>query len=199
MKPLIRNLLQWNVILWMFLSPFLSIESVSAQSERRRVFDVDRSTPSKPRQAADEELARSLKRGLGRGFGSNSFRTNLAYIVFFLFLFLVVGGLIYYDMKYRQRLQKVHEDPDMLFRELCAAHELTKVENRFLRDFAKENRLRNPLPLFIEPKYFERALKRENDDATRSTLEYLLEKLFDLTPEDTAQRKTEAEETILYR
>lgn len=194
-----RISLCWILILWVFLSPCLPVENASAQSERRRVFDVDRSAPSKPRPAADTEVARNLRESLGRDFGPTSLRTNLVYVAFFLVLFVIVAGLIYYDMKYRQRLQKAHDDPDMLFRELCIAHELTKAEKRFLRDFAGENGLKNPLSLFIEPKYFEQALERDDFASAQSTIEYLLEKLFDLTPEDVKRRKNEFEETVLYR
>lgn len=104
----------------------------------------------------------------------------LYYVIFLIFLGGLIGVLAYYDFNRRKSEKSGFDNSPHLFRELCAAHHLTAVERRFLRDFAEDNDLEDPLPLFIEPRYFYDALdERRHDDFSRM-LRYMLVKLFDI-------------------
>lgn len=170
------------------------------QGERVNIWDTKRNTgPSTPRPKADEERARILREALGRDFGPNSFRTNLYYIVFFMILAAVVGALIYYDVHYRRRFQSAYEDPDLLFKELCKAHELTRSERRFLRNFADRLDLDDPLPLFIEPNHFLAVMDDRDFTEFRPTIRYFLGKLFDLKTEESDAPTLQVDATTVYR
>lgn len=186
-RPKHRNRLLWIVgLVWgcAFLFPLPSDrEALYAQNDRRNLWDTKRnSAPHAPRPKADEEITRTLRDAMGRDFGPNSLRTNFYFVIFFFFLAVVVGSLVYYDIHYRQRFRSSFEDPGLLFHELCEAHELTRSEKRFLKNFADRLDLDDPLPLFVEPEHFSSALKNKHFDADRSTIAYFLEKLFDLEP-----------------
>lgn len=155
---------------------------VHAQGKGRNIFEVQRNAPTRTRPKADDETRDRLNRALQDEFtnGLGTAGSYLYYLAFLLFLGILIGVLIHYDLRRRSREKTGYDNSKLLFRELCAAHQLTAVERRFLRDFAEDNDLEDPLPLFIEPHYFYDALDgRRYDDFSRM-LRYLLVKLFDI-------------------
>lgn len=177
-----RNLLTIGILL-AFLVPCGTREngrgSAAAQGTTRTARD---SKPTGPK--ADEESARALNEGLARGFNPSSKISTLPYfIVTFLVLGVLVAVLVYADRKYRQYQKEGYENPNLLFRELCGAHQLTKLERSLLRDIARELDLEDALPLFIDPKYFFQALEEPEFADSRRAIKYLLGKLFDLRPD----------------
>lgn len=159
--------------------------SYAQQGDGRNIFETKRSSaPSTPRPKTDEAITNTLREAFQQDFGPNSVQTYFVFLGFFLILGGVVIVLVRYDVKHRRRFRSAYEDPDFLFRELCAVHGLTKAERRFLRNLADDLELDDPLPLFIEPKHFLRATDAEKYQTHKSMLHYFLEKLFDFESEE---------------
>lgn len=160
----------------------VNVSKTFAQTQKRNVFEVDRTAPKRPRPKADDNTTQTLKQMMGRDFNSKMYGGNLYFfIVFFMLLFAAVVGLVYYDTNYRQNRSNL-ENPWLVFQELCKAHQLTRTERKFLKQLAQILQLDDPLPLFIEPKYLVGALENKNCAADRSSIEYFLRKLFDINP-----------------
>lgn len=168
---------------WDFALPFQASSNVQAQTNKRNVFETKRSiTPSRPRPKADEETTQALRQGMGKGFMTGFSDGNLyLYLGFFVILFTVIVGLVYYDANYRQHHSNL-ENPWIVFRELCKAHQLTWTEAKFLKKLAVELDLDDPLPLFIEPRYFVGALENKALESSKPTIQYLLKKFFGIKP-----------------
>jgi len=96
---------------------------------------------------------------------ANQFR-NPDWVSNVTFLIITVGvvtsavlTLIIAERYYRSRNTKNgYYSHNLLFRELCQAHEFTNDQQTILRDIARELQLQNPAILFIEPKHLELAL-----------------------------------------
>ena len=166
----------------LFLSALGS--SCAFAQNNRNIFDTKRtsSPPSRPRPKADEATKERLNQAFQEEFttGMGDLRSYLYYAVFLIFLGALTGVLVYYDMNRRRAEMEGFDNPKRLFRELCAVHRLTAAERKFLRDFAEDADLEDPLPLFIEPRYFYDALDRPEHTASRQMIRYLLVKLFDI-------------------
>ncbi len=179
-----RNLLIIGLLLLLLLppgGPVLRIACVQGQSQEYR--------GKGPK--ADPETAQTLKERFSREFDPSEKSTGLPYyLTAFVILGLLVAGLVYGDRKYRQFQKDGYENPAMLFRELCAAHQLTKLERGLLKDIAQELDLEDALPLFIDPKFFFSALEEPRFAESRKAIKYLLGKFFDIHSE-TDPRSTE--------
>ncbi len=162
-----RVLLVFGLFLFL-LPPMLSVisEPLRAQTSPSK---VDRQNSEFWKETSRQFTTRSDSQG------------TLFFFGFFVFLLALTGGLIYFDYYYRKRSQAIIDNPAYLFAELVRAHELTRAEKRFLTDFANGFDLEDPLPLFIEPKYFLAALDDNRYAETHKTIEYLLKKLFDIS------------------
>ena len=118
-------------------------------------------------------------RDISDSFASGS-GSSWIFLFFFVFLVALAIGLVYFDLHLRRRSKVGIDNPHYLLTELIRAHELTRVEKQFLTDFADESNLTDPLPLFIEPKYFLSALDDDRFQESHRMIEYLLKKLFDI-------------------
>ncbi len=150
-------------------------QSVLAQSSRFRGTG----------QKADQTSTQTLKE-LSKGFTSSD-RNLSHYAVVFVIIAILIAGLVYLDWLYHQRRKGGFDNPQLLLRELCAAHQLTKLEQSLLNDIAVEYDLDDALPLFVEPQHFARALKEKRYAGQRKSILYLLEKFFDIRSETDAR------------
>lgn len=182
MTPRYLRILGLCVLVTVLFLPSPGDGDVYAQG--RNVFDVRKSSSSpassrpKSDDATRDRLNQAFQKEFTTGFGEAG--TYLYYLVFLVFLGVLIGVLVYYDIHRRRSEQPGFDNPKYLFRELCAAHHLTAVERRFLRDFAEELDLEDPLPLFIEPRYFYDALNDHGHGFSVQMIRYLLVKLFDI-------------------
>ena len=108
------------------------------------------------------------------------------FLTFFGFLLILAVGLVFADLFLRRRSKTGIDNPRYLFTELARAHELTRIERQFLTDFADESNLEDPLPLFVEPKYFLSALDDDRFRTSHGMIESMLRKLFNIGTEGPA-------------
>lgn len=97
------------------------------------------------------------------------------------FLILSILAVLFTSLTYliwRQLRERRANLPQGLFAELCAAHGLSKAEQRLLRRLAKRQTLTDPLPLFIEPRYFETCDKFADLRDQKALLAQLRQRLF---------------------
>ncbi|MDR0871819.1 MAG: hypothetical protein LBN39_13635 [Planctomycetaceae bacterium] len=167
-------------------SPFGNVP-LCAQEGNRNIFQKkDSNTPGKPRPKADQSKKQVLQTMMSEEF-SPTFGDTRTYLLVFGFLLIVALFIIAVyniDARYRDMFKPGYENPPALFREVCAAHQLTLSERHFLKRFAEEADLDNPLPLFIEPQHFLSALQDARFDASKEMLWYFLVKLFDIHRND---------------
>jgi hypothetical protein len=155
---------------------------------------------------ADQLTSQSLKESFGQGFNPSARGRGMTYyLVILSILGLLTAALIYLDKRYRQFQKDGYDNPEMLFRELCVAQQLTKVERALLKDIALELDLENSLPLFVDPQLFVRALTEPRFIEQRKTIKYLLGKFFDIHSEmsprflalsEEGQNHSESSETV---
>jgi hypothetical protein len=67
----------------------------------------------------------------------------------------VVAGIVWHVIKRRASRTYSSDSSTKLFRELCAAHGMTRADRRLLRQLAEARGATNPATLFIEPRYFD--------------------------------------------
>ena len=101
-----------------------------------------------------------------------------------LLLLIVAGAVIaftiwlaYQFLKQRKELASpvtVHG----IYKKLCRIHNLTIIERYMLHKVRKQTGLDDPLPLFVEPKYFSQVLEDKNMSAYRLTIHKIMQKLF---------------------
>ncbi len=146
---------------------------------------------------ADQNATQAL-RDVSRSFqASTENRAGATYYVVALALLgILIAGLVYLDARYRRFQKEGYDNPEMLFRELCTAHQLTKLERGLLKDIASELSLENALPLFADPKYFLHALTESYFAESRKTIKYLLGKFFDIHSEKDPRFKLQADESL---
>lgn len=172
--------------------PFQTVLPVQAQTNKRNVFETRRSTtPNRSRSRTDDETNETLRQALGKGFGKHlSSGSLLLYLGFFAVLFALIFSLVYYDSNYR-RYHSSLENPWIVFRELCKAHQLTRAEARFLKKISEDFKLDDPLPLFIEPRYFIGALENKTLESSKPMIQYLMKKFFEIEPGQEAAFQTQ--------
>ncbi len=158
--------------------PWLEERSLWAQGRNLLRPTPSDSATSKPK--ADELTAQTLSQSFQREFQSGSRYSYLQYALFFLFLAVLIGVLLFFDFQGKKRNKSDYDDPNRLFRELSSAHRLTAAERKFLYNFAEDLDLEGPLPLFIEPNYFYHALGDTRFERSEQMLRYFLLKLFDI-------------------
>ncbi|MDR2705445.1 MAG: hypothetical protein LBC02_06675 [Planctomycetaceae bacterium] len=148
-----------------------------------------------------EIITKSIQQG-------NSGRTLSYYYTLLLIFFILVIFLFYLLHKfYWEQYVLSQDNPWNLFRELCSAHKLNRSEQQLLRQIADERHWENPLQIFIEPLHLKSALDHKRFEKSRSMIESLLIKLFDLDVKDELLIETQVIErsimplntTIVYR
>ncbi len=174
----------WVLVVFGAVLCFPAVELRPVWAQGRNIFQSTPSNSPPPQPKADAETRQRLTQSFRQEF-SNDGNTYVYAVVLLLFLVALIGGLVYFDYWQRQKSKSDLDDPKMLFRELCAAHRLTAAEKKFLRDFAEDMNLEDPLPLFIEPNYYVHALRDPLFERSGQIIAYLLNKFFDvtLTPE----------------
>jgi hypothetical protein len=135
--------------------------------------------------------------------------TALSYYYFILFIFFILVIIFFYLLHkfYWEQYVLSLDNPWNLFRELCSAHKLNWSEQQLLRQIADEQHWENPLQIFIEPLHLKSALDNKRFEKSRSMIESLLIKLFDLDMKDELLIETQVIErstmplttTIIYR
>jgi hypothetical protein len=94
------------------------------------------------------------------------------------FIALIVLALLF-ERYLVYRMKTVADSPAALFVELCAAHQLTRMECNLIERIADAAGISDTLPVFIEPKYLQDAIINHNFEEFQQTIEYLLTKLFE--------------------
>ncbi len=144
------------------------------------VASIRNQPPLKTTMRASDFLRESSKqfssRSEGEGYGF--------FLGFFLFLLILGTALYWIDWFYRRRHLQGTDNPHYLFSELVRAHRLNRTEQRFLRNLAVDMDLPDPLPFFIEPKYFLAILDDDRYTHSRSMAESLLKTLFGIERKD---------------
>ncbi|MDR3197978.1 MAG: hypothetical protein LBU34_08945 [Planctomycetaceae bacterium] len=112
-------------------------------------------------------------------------KSILSYYYFLLAVFFVLTIILFYLLHkyYWERYVVSLDNPWNLFRELCSAHDLNRLEQQVLRHIAEEQHWDNPLQVFIEPSHLKSALDLKQFEKSHSLIESLLEKLFNLKNE----------------
>ncbi|MDR1270739.1 MAG: hypothetical protein LBK82_14580 [Planctomycetaceae bacterium] len=147
-----------------------------------------------------ENIKQSVQQGNSRTIFSY-------YYLLFISVLILTIALFYLLYKYYwERHTFSLDDPWNLFRELCTAHELTRLERQLLRHIAEERHWSNPLQIFIEPLHLKSALDLKRFEKSQSLIESLLEKLFNveiknelLTETQTVDPYSPLTTTILYQ
>ncbi|MDR1485225.1 MAG: hypothetical protein LBT09_10435 [Planctomycetaceae bacterium] len=94
------------------------------------------------------------------------------------FIALIVLALLL-ERYFVYRMKTVADSPAALFVELCAAHQLTRMERNLLERVAESADMNDPLPVFMEPKYLQEAIDNRKFKDLQQMIEYLLTKLFE--------------------
>ena len=145
-----------------------------------------RDTPKREIPRVADDSAKRITEALRQAGDHEKKGTAQAFAVFSLILVgvsAVVGGLLYWQMRLRKRAEWALNDPMALVLELNFVHQLSEQEKRFMKDLSDRNALTSPLQLFVEPKFLLEAWTDDSSDSERSTVQHLLSKLFELTPE----------------
>ena len=130
-----------------------------------------------------EQLAQALRDDFSPSAGKTS-RNFLYYGAFLLGVVLIGVVLAYWQLLRRNRAEWELNDPMALLKELNHVHQLSDSEKRFMRELSDKNALPSPLTLFVEPKFLLDALENDVYFSARSSVQQLLAKLFDMTPEE---------------
>jgi len=166
---------------------FVYCSDVSAQTDRRSTVNRERIPQEYQRvaQSVPRDGRELLREAFGNDFGNTSKKSSETLVVFFflILLFLFVGGLVYYDTVYLKNRGNL-ENPWVVFRELCKAHQLNRNDKVFLQRAADVLDLDDPLPLFIEPKYLLSLLDNKDFQTDRIEALKLLHQFFDFEPPD---------------
>ncbi|GHT25417.1 hypothetical protein FACS18942_00170 [Planctomycetales bacterium] len=126
-----------------------------------------------------------LKEAFKREFGAGPKKSYDTFIIFFslILLFLFLGGLIYYETIFIKQRGDL-ENPWVVFKELCKAHQLNRSDRLVLQRAADELDLDDPLPLFIEPRFLKSLLENKDFQTDRLTVLKLLHQFFGIEPPD---------------
>ncbi|MDR1052844.1 MAG: hypothetical protein LBL39_01605, partial [Planctomycetaceae bacterium] len=105
-----------------------------------------------------------------------------------LIALIVLGVLLERYLMYRMKMTA--DSPSALFIELCAAHQLTRMERLLVERVAELADIDDPLPVFVEPKYLADAIDNLNFRNSRQMIEYLLTKLFESKAESSVIKRS---------
>lgn len=78
----------------------------------------------------------------------------------------------------RQEGRRLFNDPKQLFRNLCRAHMLGRVDRRLLLQIGRIQQLGQPASLFLEPDRFDAALQLPAFDGQEQAIKALRDRLF---------------------
>jgi hypothetical protein len=153
----------------------------------------DSETPSGNKTKVSQEQLKKLEL-ITQSIQQGNSTTVLSYnYLLFICVLILIAALFYLLYKYYWEQHVLSLDnPWNLFRELCTAHELTRTERQLLRHIAEEQHWGNPLPVFIEPLHLKSALTLKRFEKSQSSIESLLEKLFNVDSENKSQMETQA-------
>ena len=176
----------------MFISCFVYFPDLAAQTDQRQIVGRERVSLRLAQSIpvtnngilfAQSDINVEKLRGASEHFNSGSRRTSEAITIFLLLLLLclLISGLIYYDAVYLKQ-QKNLENPWVVFKELCKAHQLRRREKLFLQRAADGLGLDDPLPLFIEPKFLMSLLENNDFKEDRMEVMKLLHMFFGIEP-----------------
>lgn len=183
-----------------FLCSAVLLPKLLCAQDRINIFD-SKNNPSSisSQRKADEAARQRLQEAMSDEFSPTlgDPQTYLMFFGFFILIVLLVVVVYSFNLRYRETLRPDYNDPNALFRELCSAHQLTMRERWFLKKFADDAELENPLPLFIEPQHFLGALQETDFDAHQEKIRYFLAKLFDIHGETQEAPIGDDEETQL--
>jgi hypothetical protein len=178
-RPAVFTVIIFLTVLFLSVSPLQAGRNLfrpdTDQSQQdEKTFNLSKKgTPEQVKKL--EVITQSVQQGSAGLYSPYSY-----VIVVFLLALLIVFAYVLRKFLQERYLHSL-EDPLSLFRELCTAHQLTWTEQQLLQDIAEEQKLSDPLPIFIEPQYMQSALNDEQFEKSRSSIETLLEKLFDST------------------
>jgi hypothetical protein len=105
------------------------------------------------------------------------------------FIALIVLALVF-ERYWTYRLKIVADSPAALFVELCAAHQLTRMERSLIERVAEAADVSDPLPIFIEPRYLQDATENSKFKEVKQIIEYLLTKLFESKSESSILKRS---------
>ena len=167
---------QGTLIIGLLFALFLTTTAESLHAQSLWDGTVSRSSGHKV-----EPDTYDVVRGIGEQFSNRSqWGQTVGVLACILLLLVLAASLAVLDGYWRRRNKAIIDNPRYLFTELVRAHELTRIERQFLINFANEKNLEDPLPLFIEPQYFQSALDDDQFSESYPMIDYLLKKLFDI-------------------
>lgn len=161
-------------------------ESVQAQ-ENFNLWDRSNNNRNIPRQApqktADEDLARRISESFQQDMNPSTgqqWQSLLSYGLFVGVVAVSVVAFICWQMWRHRRMEWELNDPVFLVQELNSAHQLSEQEKRLMRELSEKHLLPSSLKLFVEPKFLLDAWDSDTFLSSRSEIQQLLSKLFDI-------------------
>ena len=122
-----------------------------------------------------------FSKSMSNTFGKSKNRTSNTTLIIFVVSFgsIIVGALVAYDRYTKSRNTKEgYFSTESLFKDLCRTHNFDRTEQTILRKLAKEFQLSNPLDLFVEPRFLERALAERVVPYTQNQIRKIFLELF---------------------
>ncbi|MDR2345976.1 MAG: hypothetical protein LBE18_07910 [Planctomycetaceae bacterium] len=113
----------------------------------------------------------------------NDNETLFGYIPVVIGFLTLIAVAVIFERYLVYRMKITADSPTALFIELCAAHQLTRMERSLIERVAEAADINDPLPIFIEPKYLQNAIDNPIFRSLRQSIEYLLAKLFETKSE----------------
>jgi uncharacterized membrane protein (DUF106 family) len=216
-KMPMRKMMKKTIITILIFLCVLLTTVIPLQAERINIFRPDKGkesssddseTSSGSKTKVSQEQSKKLEI-ITKSIQQGNSGTALSYYYLILFIFFILVIIFFYLLRkfYWEQYVLSLDNPWCLFRELCVAHELNRSEQQLLRQVADEQHWENPLQIFIEPLHLKSALDNKRFEKSRSMIESLLIKLFDLDMKDELLIETQVIErstsplttTIIYQ
>jgi hypothetical protein len=163
--------------------------SQESQEKKINLFNMKRnSAPGPDISRQEDERTRRILQGFRDAGNPDVKREGLGQALWHSTLLLaviavVIAGLFYWQKWQEKRMEWEVNDPMALVHELNFVHQISEPDKRLMQELSKKNAMSSPLKLFIEPKFLLAAWDDDSFISSRSSVERLLSKLFDITTE----------------
>jgi hypothetical protein len=137
-----------------------------------KIEQYNRSKGSRPEVSKMSKSMRNLEY-------ENDNESFFGYFTFVIGIIALIILAVLFERYLMYRVKLTADSPAALFVELCAAHQLTRMERHLIERVAEVADISDPLPVFMEPKYLTDAMENENFQDVKQIIEYLSIKLFE--------------------
>ncbi|MDR2762281.1 MAG: hypothetical protein LBB88_06720 [Planctomycetaceae bacterium] len=120
----------------------------------------------------------------------NDNETVFGYLTAVIGFIALIAVAVIFERYLAYRMKTTADSPSALFIELCAGHQLTRMERNLIEQVAKNADINDPLPIFIEPKYLINAINKQVFQNSQQAIEYLLAKLFESKSESSIIKRS---------